>query len=61
MKIERFNEGYKYGYRGKGLKSNRKEVIDEIIDVFSDGNLLGFEITGTEYHTNEEILYINIS
>ena len=61
MKIERFNEAYKYGYRGKGLKSNRKQVLEEIIDVFSEGDLLGFEISGTEYHPNEETLYITMS
>ena len=58
MKIERFNEAYKYGYRGKGLKSNRKEVIQELIDIFQDADFLGYEIIMTEYHRNDESLYL---
>jgi hypothetical protein len=58
MKIERFGEAYKYGYHGKGFKSNRRQAIDEITDLFSEGDILGFEITGTEFHPNEEILYL---
>lgn len=58
MKIERFNEAYKYGYRGKGLKANRKEVIQEFIDIFQDADFLGYEIVGTVYYPNEETLYL---
>lgn len=56
MKIQKFNEAY----RGKGLNSDRKEVISEIIDTFTDAELLGYEVTGTEYHPNDEILYLEI-
>jgi hypothetical protein len=60
MKIVKFNETYKYGYRGKGLISNRNEVISEIIDIFQDSNFLGYEIIMTEYHGNDESLYLII-
>lgn len=56
MKIQKFNEAY----RGKGINSNRKEVISEIIDCFVDQELLGYEVTGTEYHPNNETLYLEL-
>lgn len=59
MEIKKF-EAYQYGYRGSGIKSDRKEFIREMIDCFVDSNLLGFSVTGTEYHPNDEILYLDL-
>ena len=47
-----------YSYRGKGLKSNRKEILDEIIDVFADSKILDYEISGTMFEIKNEILYL---
>ena len=47
-----------YTYRGKGLKSNRKEILDEIIDIFPDSKILDYEISGTMFETKNEILYL---
>lgn len=56
MKIQKFNEAY----RGKGIDSNRQEIIREIVDCFIDQELLGYEVNGTEYQPNDEILYLEI-
>lgn len=55
MEIKKFE-----AYRGKGLVSNRKQVIEEMIDIFQDNNFLGYEIVMTEYHPNDESLYLLI-
>ncbi len=60
MKIQKFNEAYKYGYRGKGKKSDRKDVINELVDIFTDQNLLGFEIISTTFSPNKEELYLHL-
>jgi len=57
MEIKRF-EAYKYGYGGKGLKSNRNQVIEEMFDIFQDADFLGYEIVMTEYHPKDEFLYL---
>ena len=60
MEIKKF-EAYKYGYRGKGIKSTRKEFIEELIDCFVDADILGYECTGTEHIPNTEELYLFLS
>jgi hypothetical protein len=57
MEIQKFEA---YTYRGKGIKSNRNEVIHEIIDCFTDNSILGMEVSGTEYHLKDEILYLEL-
>lgn len=60
MKIQKF-EAYKYAYRGKGLKSNREDFMQELIDNIGDGDILGYTIVGMEYIFNDEILYLELS
>ena len=60
MEIKKF-EAYKYGYRGKGLESNRKEFIKEFVDMFTDQDILGWEITGTSYNLDEEKLWLTLA
>lgn len=57
MEVKKF-EAYQYGYRGKGIKSNRKEFIEEFIDMLMDQNILGTQVSGSEYRINDEILYL---
>jgi hypothetical protein len=58
MEIKKFEA---YRYRGKGLNSNRIEFIQEFIDIFTDEQILGLDVTGSEFHINDEILYLECS
>jgi hypothetical protein len=60
MEIKKF-EAYKYGYRGKGLQSNRKQVLEELFDMFTDQDFLGFEIAGVSYNINDEKVWLVLS
>lgn len=60
MEIKKF-EAYKYGYKGKGLQSNRKQFLEEFVDMFTDRDILGWEITGTSYNLEEEKFWLTLS
>lgn len=59
MEIKRFEA---YNYRGPEIdKIDRKKFLEELHGQFTAGNFIGYEISGTMYHENEEVLYIYLS
>lgn len=58
MEIKKFEA---YTYRGPEIgKLNRKNFIDEFIDTFTGQKLFGYEVGGTSYYPNKEILWLHI-
>jgi hypothetical protein len=59
MEIKKFEA---YTYNGKDFDTiNRKEFIDEIIDVFADSEICGYDCVGTAFSPNDEILYLHMN
>jgi len=58
MEIKKFEA---YNYRGKELDViNRKEFLAEVYSQFESGKFLGYDINGTAYESNDEVLYIYV-
>ena len=60
MEIKKF-EAYKYGYRGKGIQSNRRQFLEEFVEMFTDQDFLGFEIAGVSYNLDDEKIWLELS
>ena len=58
MEIKKFEA---YAYRGPALlKLTRKNAIEGIIDNLADGQIYGYNINGSTYFNNDEILWIHL-
>lgn len=59
MEVKKFEA---YHYKGPTIdKIDRKKFLDEIYDLFSDGQFIGYDINGTSYKPEEEVLYIYLA
>jgi len=59
MEIKKFEA---YSYKGKDFDTiNRKEFIEEFVDVFIDSKICGYECVGSTYLPNEEILCLHMN
>ena len=58
MEIKKFEA---YNYRGPAIgKLDRKIFIDNLIDIFTDQKIFGYEIDSTTYFPKDEILWLHI-
>jgi hypothetical protein len=58
MKIKKFEA---YNYRGPELKDlTRDKFIEEFIDMFIDEKICGYEVTGSSFNPEDEILYLYV-